>query len=204
MKRNLLGVSLAIAMAAMGVSSFAGNSDMTAFQLVKEGNHSIGEQARDQVVEIRSDKSVGSLTPVIWYIVYYDPDASHHTTEIKFGAGTKLLVKHPMRIFDDKNKLDNAKLNVDSDKAINIAKKEPLLANLTLKATQLKLERSDDGPVWRVRLWCAKLKDPNDDADVGTVTIAAESGKVIKSDLHIDSVAGDAGNTTNTNTSPHH
>ena len=63
-----------------------------------------------------------------------------------------------------------------------------MLKNLTLKATQLWLDDSEDGPVWKIRLWAAKLKNPGDDADVGDVYISAETGKVIKMDLHIERV----------------
>ena len=73
-------------------------AEPTAFELIKEGNKHVGEDARDRVAEIRSDKSAGSLVPNIWYIVYYDPDASLKATEVKFGAGKKMSVKRPPRI----------------------------------------------------------------------------------------------------------
>src|SRR2546425_22816 len=72
-------------------------SELSAFQLIKEGNRHLGEEARDRVVQIRSEKSVGSLTPNIWYVVYYDPDATAKAAEVKFGAGKKLSVKRPAR-----------------------------------------------------------------------------------------------------------
>jgi len=65
---------------------------------------------------------------------------------------------------------------------------EPLLDKLTIRATQLRLERVDNVATWRVRLWAQKLRHPNDDADIGEVTLSAEDGKVLKSDLHIDRV----------------
>ena len=98
-------------------------------------------------------------------------------TEVKFGAGQKLDVKRPMRVLEigsgDDKKLDRKKLIVDSDKAISTATKEPLLQNLKLTATQLWLQRGEDGPVWRVRLWAVKLRNPNADVDIGDVYISA-------------------------------
>jgi len=44
----------------------AGGAEPTAFELIKEGNRSLGEQSKDKVLEIHSDKSVASLTPNIW------------------------------------------------------------------------------------------------------------------------------------------
>ena len=166
----------------------------TAFQLIKEGNKHVGEDAKDRVVQIRSEKSVGSMTPSIWYIVYYDPDATAKATEVKFGAGRKMSVKRPSRIlepiFGDHKELDREKFKVDSDQAISTATAEPLLKNLTLTGTQLWLQRhgGDDTPVWKVRLWAAKLRQPQKSVDIGDVYVSAEDGKVVKSDLKINRV----------------
>lgn len=183
---------LLITLLAAVISHAALANDTTALQLIKRGNDYVGVQSKDKVVQIRSEKSIASLTPNIWYVVYYDPDATFKATEVKFGAGEKMDVSRPWRVIEvaiDKNTvLDIAKLKVDSDKAIKIATTQPLLSNLTLKATQLRLQNTDDGPQWRVKLWAAKLKNPNDDADIGTVTLSATDGSVIKADLHPNSV----------------
>ena len=200
MKTQLLcGKWLVTLLLAGGVSQMARAAETTAFELIKEGNRYVGEESKDKVVQIRSEKSVNSLTPIIWYIVYYDPDASLKATEVKFGAGKKLSVKRPFRLIEpvtgDTSTLDRGKMKVDSDKAIQIALKEPLLDKLTIRATELKLvragdmfERDNKAPVWRVRLWAAKLRNPNRDADIGEVVVAAEDGKVLKTDLHINRV----------------
>jgi hypothetical protein len=166
--------------------------DPTAFELVKSGDQYIGIQSKDKVVQIRSEKSIASLTPEIWHIVYYDPDAAFKAVEVKFGAGQKLDVSRPGRFLewftDEKQQLDAAKLKIDSDAAIKIAAAQPLLKNLTLKATQLWLEHGDTGPQWRVKLWAAKLKNPNDEADIGLVIISSDDGSILKTDLHPGSV----------------
>src|SRR2546430_11885473 len=127
---------------------FACAAEMTAFQLIKEGNRYVSEEAKDKVVQIRSEKSVGGLAPTIWYIVYYDPDASLKATEVKFGAGKKLTVKRPFRLLEpvtgDTTALERDKMKVDSDRAIQIALKEPLLEKLTVRATELRLVRAGD------------------------------------------------------------
>jgi hypothetical protein len=180
-----------------GLVRIATAAEPTAFELIRLGNDYVGKDARDKVVQIRSEKSIGTLTPTIWFVVYYDPDASFKSTEVKFGAGKKLDVNRPWRMLEyakaDKV-FDKAKLKVDSDAAIKTATAEPLLKNLNIKATQLwldsnlKLDLSVEAPVWKVRLWAAKLKNPNDNADIGDVYISAADGKVVKSDLHIDRV----------------
>lgn len=182
--------AITILISAIATAAFA--AEPTAFDLVKLGNQYVGVQSKDKVVQIHSEKSVASLKPNIWYVVYYDPDATFKATEVKFGAGQKLDVSRPWRMVEPvtgANKvLDNNKLKVDSDKALRIATEQPLLKNLTLKATQLWLQRGDDGPEWKVKIWAAKLRNPNDDADVGVVILSANDGSVIKSDLHPNSV----------------
>ncbi len=170
--------------------SQAAAKDATAFELAKEGNRYLGEQSKDKVVQIRSEKSIGGLTPDIWHIVYYDPDATLKAIEVKFGGGRKMDVTRPLRLLEPIMKGDEPlpkdKLKTDSDAALAIARKEPLLEKLTLKASRLTLTRrshDDRTPVWKVRLWAAKLKHPEDDADIGDVIISVEDGQVLKSDL---------------------
>lgn len=167
-------------------------ADATAFELIKEGNRFVSEEAKDKIVEIRSEKSVASLVPNIWYIIYYDADATFKATEVKFSAGKKDSVKRPGRLFEmvSGNKpIDRTKLKIDSDIAIATAKKEPLLDKLTLTNTQLKLDKDGEGIlIWKVRLWAAKIRRPADTTDIGEVIISAETGKVLKTDLHIDRV----------------
>jgi hypothetical protein len=164
----------------------------TALSLIKDANEYVGKDTKDKIIGIRSEKSIASLQPNIWYVVFYDHDATFKTTEVKYGAGKKIDLKHPMRqpfaYINDKNLLDQKAIKIDSDKAIKIATAEPLLDKLTIRATQLWLENVDGVPTWRVRLWAQKLRHPNDDANIGDVSLSAEDGKVLKSDLHIDRV----------------
>jgi hypothetical protein len=172
--------------------SMASAAEMTAFQLAREADKYVGEDAKGKVVEIRSEKSIGSLIPDIWYVVLYDPDATAKAAEVKFGAGQKLSVKRPMRVLEFGRKgylpMDKEKLKTDSDEAIRIATAVPMLKNLKILATRLVLQKWEGAPVWKVRLWAEKLRDSKKDADVGEVFIDAENGKVLKNDLHIDRV----------------
>ena len=170
----------------------AGGAEPTSFDLIKEGNRSLGEQSKDKVLGIHSDKSIASLMPSIWYVVYFDPDAAFKRAEVKFEAGRPMGVKRDRNPFGGSGALENVldikKLKVDSDGAIKTATAEPLLEKLTLKSTQLWLENTGGAPVWKVRLWAAKLKKPEATANIGDIFISAEDGKVVKTDLHINKV----------------
>ncbi len=192
MKKNILNLfALCGAATLLAAPLLAAGAEPTAFDLVKEGNKHVGEEAKDRVAQIRSEKSVGTLVPNIWYIVYYDPDATAKATEVKFGAGKKLSVKRPARILEfasGNTEIPKEKLKIDSDKALDIAKKDSLLNNLTLTSTQMKLERWSAEPVWKVRFWAAKLRDTTKTVDIGEVFVNATDGKVVKNDLHINRV----------------
>jgi len=186
--KSLTGKWLAALLLVGGLSQIANAGEPTAFDLVKEGNRHLGEDAKGRVVQIRSEKSVGGLTPNIWFVVYYDPDATAKATEIKFAAGTKVAVKRPARVLESISgsyrELPKEKLKIDSDKAIEIVKNEPLIKNLALTNTELKLERGEgDQPVWKVKLWAAKIRRPSDTVNIGEIHISAEDGKVVKNDL---------------------
>jgi hypothetical protein len=187
-QKGFLQKTLVTAILSFAAAHLALAAGPTAFALVKLGDPYVGVQSKDKVVQIRSEKSIASLTPDIWYVVYYDPDATLKAVEVKFGTGQKMDVSHPLRLLEpitgEDKVLDSAKLKIDSDQAIQIVTTQPLLKNLTLKATQLWLEHGDTGPQWRVKLWAAKLKNPNDDTDIGEVIISSDDGSIIKTDLH--------------------
>ena len=182
--RKLMAALLAVC----GLSQTVSAAEPTAFQLIKEGDRHVGEDAKGRVSQIRSEKSVGGLTPNIWHVVYYDPDATAKATEIKFAAGKKISVKRPARIIElgssAHRELPKDKLRIDSDKALAIAKKEPLLEKLTLTNSEMRLERGEgDLPVWKIKLWAAKIRKPSETANIGEIHVSADDGKVIKSDL---------------------
>jgi hypothetical protein len=166
--------------------------DLTAFELIKAGDPYVGVQSKDKVLQIRSEKSIASLTPDMWHVVYYDPATGIKAVEVTFGGGKELQVSHPghpfQMPFHDRDILDKSKLKVDSDEALKKAKSQPLLKNITLKASQMTLDHSDVGPVWKVRLWAAKLNNLDKQVDIGMITLSATDGSIVKSDLRPDRV----------------
>jgi hypothetical protein len=166
--------------------------EATALELIKAGDPYVGIQSKDKVLQIRSEKSIASLTPDVWHVVYYDPSTGMKSVEVTFEAGKETDMSHPARPFQlpyhESDILDRSKLKVDSDVALKKAASQPLLKNLTLKASQLTLDHSDVGPVWKIRLWAAKLNNPDKQVDIGLITLSATDGSIVKSDLRPDRV----------------
>jgi hypothetical protein len=168
----------------------AAEKDATAFDLIKEGNRYVGEQAKDRVVQIRSERSVGSLSPKVWHVVYHDPTARMKAVEVKFAAGKMIDVNRPLRlverIADKTQPMDKDKLKIDSDKAIEKALKEPILEDVKIKSVEATLQNSNVGPVWKLRLWAEKLAKTTETANIGTVMLTADEGKVVETDIHLN------------------
>lgn len=171
----------------LGGSAFAGNS---AFDLVKLGNRYVGEQSRDKVSRIASEKSIGTITPSIWVVTYFDSIANQRSCDVKFGAGKMMSVKNPLRPLDHVLGSGPAmvleELKVDSDTALKTAIKQPLLESIKITSTQLELRRTGRGkgePVWTVTLWANKVSNTTRDAKVGEVQVSAIDGRVTGSDI---------------------
>ncbi|HMJ90926.1 MAG TPA: hypothetical protein VK530_13980 [Candidatus Acidoferrum sp.] len=192
MKTTVMTKSFFSTVALCAFALAARAADPTAFDLIKEGNRYVGEDAKDKVVQIRSEKSIGGLTPSTWWIVFYDIDARMKATEVRFDGGKKTDVQRPFRLFERagsyKNLLDRSKLKIDSTEALKIAQKDGLLDRVKLTNSKLQLERWEDMPVWKVTFWAEKARNASQTVDVGQIFVNAEDGKVVHRDLHINRV----------------
>jgi hypothetical protein len=174
---------------AMGLAAALNLSaaEFTAYQLVKEGNSKVADGSKDRVVQIRSEKSVAGIVPATWYVVYYDEYASLKAVEVKFVGGRVVKVDRPARLFeamaDKHTEMDPKRMKIDSDKALKIAMKEDALVNLKVTASQLKLERYEEVPVWKITLWVAKVNKPAKEVKIGEIFVSADDGKVVKLDV---------------------
>ena len=123
----------------------------------------------------------------MWHVVFYDPTAALKATEVKFANGQMVDVKRPLRLLEATSRqsepLDRSKIKIDSDKALQMALEQPALQNVKPTASEMRLERAEGGlPAWRIELWGAKAQDAKDDVSLGTFTLSAEDGKVVKAD----------------------
>jgi hypothetical protein len=76
-------------------------------------------------------------------------------------------------------------LKVDSDRALAIARKEPMLQKLDLRAAQFWLERTAIGSSWKIRFWAARPGKPGQMDGIGDLYISSKTGEILKNDLHI-------------------
>jgi DNA-binding transcriptional regulator/RsmH inhibitor MraZ len=157
------------------------------FALLKEANRIVNENCRENLVETRSEKSVGGdVVPSTWHLIFYNPTAKFKATEVIFQRGKMTSKTDPWRmleIFRADKVLPKEKLKMDSDVALRIAMTNQLLEGVTLKMSEMKLDLQDGVPIWQIQLWAAKNRNPRDMADLGKIFISAENGQVIKNEL---------------------
>ncbi|HEV2327916.1 MAG TPA: hypothetical protein VGY56_03900 [Verrucomicrobiae bacterium] len=183
----ILGAVLGLATSRMALA------EPTALDLIKRGDDYVGIQSKDKVIQIYSDKSVASLQPNVWHVVYFDPSVFSRITDVKFEAGQQSGIghMHPFALPAKSDQiLDLSKITVDSDRAVQIAAAQPLLKGLNLRYSKITLEKGDNGPEWKVELWSAKVSDPTKDANVGDLRVSATDGSVIQSNLHPGNAGG--------------
>ena len=187
MKSRLLSplATLALLLGASSQGLFAAGA--TAFDLAKEGDKVIPQQARDKITQIHSEKSTGTLVPDVWCIDYFDPTAAFKTTEVLFVGGKVKEITRPKRLFESftgTRQLDWRKLKINSDRALAIALREPLLKNLHLRATQFWLERTPIGATWKIRFWASRQGKPDQTVEIGDLFLSAKTAEIIKTNLH--------------------
>ena len=187
MKTNLRSLVMVALVAGSSAVSVVSAAEPAALELIRDGNRYVGEQFKDKVVLIRSEKSVATLTPQTWLLNYRNEFTSLKGMEVKFVGGKMADVDSTTR---GGRPFELAGLKVDSDKALNVVTNEPILKNLTLRASKMSLERTGENgvPAWHVQLWAAKLKNPVDSTSIGEIIISAEDGSVLKNDLKISRV----------------
>lgn len=184
MKKMLGCILLSVATCSAALAAAEG----TALALIKAGNRFIGEQSKNKVISVRSEKSVGGVMPDVWYVLYRDSETTFKYVEVKFSRGRKLLVTRPWRLLSstvgDNKLMDVGQLKVDSDQAIGIALAQPALQGLTPRAVQLELVRSEAGfAVWKVNVWVLRMREVSEDVLLGQVVLSAADGKVLESSL---------------------
>ncbi len=172
-------VSILLSMAGNGAAG-----EPTALELIRDGNRYVGEQFKDKVVMIRSEKSVATLTPQTWIINYRHDLTSLKGIEVMFIGGKMADVDSSTR---GGRPFELGRIKVDSDRALNVTTNEAIVKNLTLRATKMSLERLGESgvPAWRVQVWAAKLRSPADSTSIGELFVSAEDGSVLKNDLRI-------------------
>ncbi len=134
-----------------------------------------GEATLDRVTEVRG--TGGAPQPRSWFIVTQDKDARGGVREFEV-QGTKIAGERTPAGRASGTTMNMGKLNLDSDGAHTVAEKEAKKSGFAYDHADYALRAGTHGgsPVWEVRL----VDDRS--GDIGTLTIAADSGTLLTTD----------------------
>ena len=134
-----------------------------------------GEATLDRVIEVRG--TGGAPQPRSWFIVAQDKEARGGVREFEM-QGSKIAGERTPAGRASGTTMNMGKLNLDSDGAHTVAEKEAKKTGFSYDHADYTLRSSTHGgsPVWEVRLVDVQS------GDVGTLTIAADSGNLITAD----------------------
>ena len=162
--------------------------EATAFSLIALGNEKVPPHAKDNVVQIYSERSDESLTPQRWSVIYYDTTAKLKAIRVKFNNGEVTTTDTPVRLFqkltDDSLPLNRNRMKIDSDVALKTALAHPDLDDVELVGTQMML-RWERGVrvVWDVELFAVKKVNPAKTTSIGKLVINAKDGSLAYNQL---------------------
>ncbi len=134
-----------------------------------------GDGTLDRVTEVRG--TGGAPQPRSWFIVTQDKEARGGVREFEM-QGSKIAGERTPAGRALGTTMNMSKLNLDSDGAHTVAEKEAKKSGFAYDHADYALRAGTHGgsPVWEVRLVDERS------GDVGTLTIAADSGNLLTAD----------------------
>ena len=154
----------------------------SAYQALRVVGTQRGQDALKHVIELEGRGGVPQ--PIIWRVVLDDPAASGGVRELDVAHG-KIVAEHtPVRAYSGAAAgalIDFHKLNLDSSGAFTVAEKEAQTAHLGFDSVDYTL-RTGDGPN-ATPVWVIHMVDASRHS-VGTMSLAADTGEIVSSDLY--------------------
>lgn len=154
----------------------------TAYQVLRALGAERGDDALKHVIEVEGQDGVPQ--PVVWRVVLDDPAARGGVRELDITGG-KVVAEHtPIRAYAGSSAgalIDFHKLNLDSSGAFSVVEKEAQKARVGFDSVDYTL-RTGDGPQANP-VWVIHMMDTAHHS-VGTVSVAADSGLVVGSNLN--------------------
>jgi len=168
----------------------------TAYQVLRTIGALRGQDALNHVIEVEGRGGVPQ--PAVWRVVLDDPAARGGVRELDVTHG-KIVAEHtPISAYGGSAAgalIDFHKLNLDSSGAFTVAEKEAQKAHLGFDSVDYIL-RTGDGPDANP-IWVIHMMDSSRHS-VGTMSVGADTGAVVSSDIygHLVAPGPDAGSPT--------
>jgi hypothetical protein len=146
----------------------------TAYMAVKAAQRSTDSSA--DLVEVLGDR--GEPQPQEWKVVLRDPGARGGIREVVASGDVVVSQRTPLRGYSDfsaQPAIALTRLNLDSDRAFEIANKQAIAKKVGFSWVDYTLRANADGgsPIWVLRLYSGM------GLQVGVIQISAENGSVL-------------------------
>lgn len=157
------------------IMPLAASGRETAYQALRIVGAERSQALLNTVIEVKGRN--GAPQPALWLILINDPLARGGVREVEVAKGHITSERTPLKAYSgqaDGAVLNFSKLNLDSEGAFSVAEAEARTAKLGFYGADYLLRCGENGaPVWVLELL--------DEAQhrVGSVTVAADTGKVI-------------------------
>ena len=160
----------------------ASPSPDTAYQALRTVGAQRGADVLKHVIEVQGQGGIPQ--PIVWRVVLDDPAARGSVREVDVAHGRIVAEHTPLRAYSGSAAgalIDFHKLNLDSSGAFTVAEKEAQKARIGFDSVDYIL-RTGDGPnadpVWVIHMMDGAHRS------IGTMSVAADSGAVVSSDIY--------------------
>lgn len=150
----------------------------TAYQALRTFGAERGPEVLKSVIEVKG--RAGAPQPETWTIVLNDPRARGGVREVGISQGKIVSERTPVNAYSGVAiAMDFQKLNLDSQGAFTLAEEQARQAKVSFDSVDYTLRQSESA---NTPVWVLDLLDPVH-RFVGTVRIAADTGKVASQDF---------------------
>jgi hypothetical protein len=145
----------------------------TAYSALKAAQKDTDRSA--SLLEVTGER--GEPQPQEWKVVFRDPTARGGIREVTASGDVVVSQRTPLKGYTDPDEapIALARLNLDSDRAFDIANKQATARRISFSWVDysLRTEDASGAPIWALRLY------NNMGLNVGVIQISAENGSVL-------------------------
>lgn len=168
---------------------------VTAFRAREIARKEVNDVAKDKLIEIYGPKASGSVNPVEWQVLFYDPYAKQDGRLVKvvgdgvigIEQGYTQLDEFRLAAYKLEEVINSRSLRIDSDRVINSLTRSTPLRKVKLSAMEMRLRKPDKGDVpalWYVTLFARNARTGKE-VKLGTARVSSASGQIFEMELDL-------------------
>lgn len=189
MKRTVFFLVFSLLVSTLSVQA------VTAFKARDIARREVNNVAKDKLIEIFGPKSSGSISPLEWHVLFYDPYAKQDGRLVKvvgdgvigIEQGYTQLDQLRLAAYKLEEVINPRSLKIDSDRVINALSRSTPLRRVKISAMEMRLRKPDKGDVpalWYVTLF-ARNPRTSKEVKLGTARVSSATGQIFEMELDL-------------------